>query len=182
MDIGGIALAGCILSLICLGLLAVFAFLLAQFAGTTLTDLLDSVTGGLGDNDADLDQNFQRKRDQGGYLPTRAEFRQRAQNIDFDEALAKYQGGNPDTDSRQQQYQAQAHDEVEERQRRRSSGNSDLRSPSISDNPDDPFGDVSTRNLRSQRSTRRSDGYEIYDDRDYDDDGGGFVDNMLDSF
>jgi hypothetical protein len=181
MELGGIALAACVLSLLCLGLLVVAAFFLAQFAGTTLSDLLDSVLGGVGgDNDDDLDRNFQRKRDQGGNLPTRAEFRQRAQNVDFDEALARYQGGDPDTDSQQQRYQAQAHDTVEERQkeRRRSS---DLRSPSISDNPDDPFGDVNTRNLRSQRSTRRSDGYEIYDDRDSDG-GDGFIDNMLDSF
>lgn len=175
MDLGAIFLGVCALSLLCVGLLAVAAFFLARFAGTTLSDLLDSVTGGLGGDDA---SERRYRRDDGTPRPVKADMRARAQTVDFDEALQRYQGGN--AGGAPQRYSAQA---AADAPAQRDSTPS-LRTPSISDDVGERgLDDVDVPNLRSARTTRRRDGYEIYDDEGNDDrNGGNFVDNILDSF
>lgn len=86
MDLGGIGLAICGFSLLCLGLLAVLAVVVLRFTGTTVMDLMDDLTGGGRDEPESVPSERRRN------LASGQELRARAQSLDFDEAVRRHGG------------------------------------------------------------------------------------------
>jgi len=143
MDLSGVVIAMCALSLICVGVIIVGGFLVMRMVGGSMTDVLGGFFGG--DNEEELTT---------APIPGRRTPNFRAQSSSFDEALKRQQGNNAPS------FGAQATNESSRLPRSNSFGDSPASSSGLGDI--DP--DMRSLRGRSRSSDRRRDDYEIYDD------------------
>lgn len=144
MDLGLILASGCALSLVCLGLIALLAFVVVRFTGRTIGEII----GGDADEE-NLGMGNIQSAPGGSRRSAGSSLRDRARNLDFDAAIQRQQGRTPMPPDL-----------------RRSAGGTDFNAQSSGDRRDVPpgFEEPPRGNLRSQRTRRREDNVEIYDD------------------
>lgn len=140
MDIG-VVVAVCALSLVCLGVIVVVGLWLARVVRGSVLNPLSSIMGDA-NNDLDSDSDFARPSIR-GRRPTESSIRQKRQNLDFDAAV-----------QRKRNQQSSSASGME------SSKPSLNRPNSAFDSEDSDY----ERNSRFERSRRKRDDYEIYDD------------------